>query len=75
MVKCKAQDATKLHMGRNAGITGKWMSPLAVSSPLRSLFTVYTANQLSGLQHSCSLQRISTSQISIHTGMVTGMNY
>ena len=34
------------------------MSPRVLTSTLRSLFTVYTANQASGLQYSCSLQRI-----------------
>ena len=59
MIKCEAQHATKLHIGRKAGSAGKLMSTRALTSTLRSPFTMYTANQPSGLQYSCSLQRIS----------------
>ena len=53
-VKCKAQHVTKLHTGRKAGNTGKFMSPRAFTSPLRPPVTMYTATQPSELQYSCS---------------------
>ena len=43
------QNATiELHTARNAGSAEKLMSPQALTPPLRSLFAMYIANQLSG---------------------------